>query len=283
MSDPSNVIKENLFNKRVTDVRRQTQFNMDAMAAVEYLKRAGAEATSTSSNPVYDQRQTGGFSQRQTGGFATSQAPVDQRVTGTNQGFVQPQGQYGQSGIFQRADVVVRELTDDEIDQKAFFDTSTQAYNLRYLLRHLHNELIRAQTFNRPVSIMVVAIDKYKDLGLDYGALALDSVASTAAQALMITCRTVDMVARFMEDRFIVVLPETDLQTATQIAERVRLTFEGISIPHQWHNIRFHANIGMAEFPGNGEDVESFIGLADFAADSVAQNGGNGILLAPKM
>ncbi|MFX5328534.1 diguanylate cyclase, partial [Acinetobacter baumannii] len=56
------------------------------------------------------------------------------------------------------------------------------------------------------------------------------------------------MVGRFMEDRFIVICPETDVNTAAGLAERVRLTFESIAIPHQWHTIRFQANIGLAHF-----------------------------------
>ena len=265
--DP-NVIRENPFNKRVTDVRRATQVNMAAMQAVDYLQNG-------------DGRQTGAHP------VAQHVSQQMQRVSGTyntDSGFNHPQqSSYTQSGVFQRADVVVRELTEDEIDQKAFFDTGTDAYNLRYLLRTLQNELMRAQSFNRPVSIMVVSINNFKNLGLDYGALALDSIASTAATALMTTCRAVDMVGRFMEDRFIVVLPETDIESAAVIAEKVRATFENIAIPHQWHSIRFQANIGLASFPGNGNDVESFIALADYASDTVTAGGGNAVLLAPTM
>ena len=285
-------IKENAFNKRVGDVRRQTQFNLDANAAVEYLKRGMDVGQTSGTHPVSGTHQVpNGFShdQRQTGGFTGN---GDQRNTGNinTRGFLQPTGTYSQpnqaitgSQPFQRHDIVVREMSDDEVDQKAFFDTLTKAYNLRYMLRCLHTELVRSQQFQRPTCLMVVSIHKFRDLGMDYGALALDTVLCTAAEALMITCRTVDMVSRFMEDRFLVMMPETDLHTAAALAEKVRLTFEGISIPHQWHNIRFHANIGLAEFPTHGQDVESFISLADFACDSVAEAGGNSILLAPNI
>jgi diguanylate cyclase (GGDEF)-like protein len=277
-------IKENAFNKRVGDVRRQTQFSLDANAAVEYLKRGVDTGLTSGSHAV-----PSGFSndQRQTGGFTSS---GDQRSTGSR-GFLQPTGTYSQPGQvtttssqpFQRHDIVVRDMSDDEIDQRAFFDTLTKAYNLRYMLRCLHTELVRSQQFQRPTCLMVVAIHKFREIGMDYGALALDNVLSTAAEALMVTCRTVDMVSRFMEDRFLVMMPETDLHTAAALAEKVRQTFEGITIPHQWHNIRFHADIGLAEFPTHGQDVESFISLADFACDSVAEAGGNSILLAPSM
>jgi diguanylate cyclase (GGDEF)-like protein len=291
----ANVIKENPFNKRISDVRRATQMNMEAMAAVEYL-RSGQGAHS-GSNPVVQQhpqqnsQQNQQQSQYQTlhqnTSMTNSQIMSPQRVSGTfntESGFAsRTPPSYSQSGVFQRADVVVRELSDDEIDQKAFYDTTSEAYNLRFTLRTLHSELMRAQSFNRSVSIMVVAIDRFKDLGLDYGALALDSMVSTAVTTLMTTCRAVDMVGRFMEDRFIVVLPETDLRSASVIAEKVRVAFEAIAIPHQWHTIRFHANIGLAEFPTHGTDVESFIALADYASDSVAAKGGNGVLLAPNV
>ncbi|HEY9758357.1 MAG TPA: GGDEF domain-containing protein [Oculatellaceae cyanobacterium] len=277
-----NSIKGNAFDRRVGDVRRQTQFNLDANAAVEYLKR-GMDTGLTSGA----HHSVGSFSndQKQTGGFSPG---IDQRNTGSR-GFLQPTGTYSQPGQatssqpFQRHDIVVRDMSEDEIDQKAFFDTLTKAYNLRYMLRCLHTELLRSQQFQRPTCLLVVAIHKFQMIGMDYGALALDAVLYTAAEALMICCRPVDMVARFMEDRFIVMLPETDLHTAAALAEKVRQTFEAVSIPHQWHTIRFQANIGLAEFPTHGQDVESFISLADFACDSVAEAGGNSILLAPSM
>ncbi len=291
----ASVIKENPFNKRVTDVRRATQVNMEAMAAVEYLR--SGEGGHTGSHPAVPstphphqtsyqnvQRVSGTFNTES--GFA-SRNPQSYGHSGTfntESGFAsRTPPSYSQSGVFQRADVVVRELTEDEIDQKAFYDTNTEAYNLRFVLRTLHGELQRAQTFQRPVSILVVAINDIKNLGLDYGALALDSIVATAATTLLTTCRAVDMVGRFMEDRFIVVLPETDLRAASAIAEQVRVAFEGIAIPHQWHTIRFHANIGLAEFPTHGHDVESFIALADYASDSVAARGGNAVLLAPNV
>jgi diguanylate cyclase (GGDEF)-like protein len=318
----ASVIKENPFNKRVTDVRRATQVNMEAMAAVEYL-RSGDGGQTGAHQIVQHQQQNAHQSLHGSPHQSIQQSP--QRISGTfntesgfasrtppphgqsgvfnnDSGFASrtppPHGQsgvfnndsgfasrtppsYSQSGVFQRADVIVRELTEDEIDQKAFYDTTTEAYNLRYVLRTLHSELLRAQTFNRPVSILVVAVNNFKNLGLDYGALALDSIASTAATTLLTTCRAVDIVGRFMEDRFIVVLPETDLRSASVIAENMRVAFDQIAIPHQWHTIRFQANIGLATFPGNGNDVESFISLADYASDSVAGRGGNGVLLAP--
>jgi diguanylate cyclase (GGDEF)-like protein len=277
----ASVIKENPFNKRVSDVRRATQMNMEAMAAVEYLR--SGDGGQTGAHPVVQQNPH----MHAQKSMSQSQIMSTQRTSGTfhtESGFAsRTPPAYSQTGVFQRADVVVRELTEDEIDQKAFFDTTTEAYNLRYTLRMLHNELVRAQMFNRPVSMMVVAINKFKELGLDYGALALDSIAATAANTLMTTCRGVDMVGRFMEDRFIVVLPETNLRNASVIAEQVRVAFEAIAIPHQWHTIHLQANIGLAEFPTHGNDVESFVALADYASDSVAAKGGNGVLLAPNV
>jgi diguanylate cyclase (GGDEF)-like protein len=289
----ASVIKENPFNKRVTDVRRATQVNMEAMKNVEYL-RSGDGGQSGAQPVVQPQPQTNAqqamsqsqiiSSQRTSGSFHTESGFASRNPPPHGQsGVFQSPSSYSQSGVFQRADVVVRELTEDEIDQKAFYDTSTEAYNLRYTLRTLHNELMRAQTFNRSVTIMVVSINKFKDLGLDYGALALDSIASTVATTLLTTCRAVDMVGRFMEDRFIVVFPETDLRSASVLAEKVRVAVEAIAIPHQWHTIRMQANIGLVEFPTHGNDVESFIALADYASDSVAAKGGNGVLLAPNV
>jgi diguanylate cyclase (GGDEF)-like protein len=178
----------------------------------------------------------------------------------------------------------VRELTDDEVDMRAFYDRQTPTYSFRYLVRNFRRELTRSYRYKRYVSILVVAVDNLNRIGQEYGVLALDSAIAAAADVLINTCRSdVDMVGRYMEDRFIVLCPETPGRGAMVLAERIRKKFEGIAIQHQWHTIRVNASIGIAYFPGHGKDIESLIAQADLATEIVCDRGGNGVCFAPEL
>ena len=129
---------------------------------------------------------------------------------------------------------------------------------------------------------MVVSIKDQESISTTYGALALESVLLTSAELLIDCCRPVDMVGRFMEDRFVVILPETDLRSAIPIAENIGLRFGRAMVQHQWHTINWQASIGLAQFPDHGYDAESLLALADIAADELNSQTG-GIVIAPKL
>jgi diguanylate cyclase (GGDEF)-like protein len=267
VNDKKYPANDSALGKRTSGVRQSAHFAMEAQAAVEFLRGD-------------DQAITG--NERVTGSHFLPGDP-------NNGGFVQPERSYHSSRALPNSELLSykstakRELSEEEIDQRAFYDSETKAYNLRFFLRNLSDELLRCRTFNHCASLLVVTINNFPNLGLDYGALASEAIVKAASEAVIDNCRVIDSVARFMEDRFIILCPETDVHDAAILAENIRLTFEQIAIPHQWHTIRFHANIGLAQFPGHGEDVESFVALADFAANSVEEIGGNAVLLAPDM
>jgi diguanylate cyclase (GGDEF)-like protein len=228
--DEKNVVKDNAFHRRVTNIRNQTAFNVNEQEALDQLR-----------NPAANRN------------------------------------------IFSPA-LETRELTDDEIDSRAFYDQTTPTYNFRYLIRTMHRELKRAIRYKRGLSLLVVTIDHYAKIGQEYGMLAVDATIAAASEALITTCRSdVDMVGRYGEDRFLVLLPETPGKGASVLAERIRKRFEGIAIPYQWHTIRVYSSIGIAHYPGHGDDLESLIAQADLAAEMVTERGGNGVCFAPEI
>ena len=177
----------------------------------------------------------------------------------------------------------VREMTDDEVDVKAFYDHETATFNFRYLVRCMRRELTRAHRYKRPLSLVVLIIDNYKMISMEYGVLAIESAMQEAAEAIITSCRAdVDMVGRYGEDRYIVLLPETPGVGAGALAERVRKKFEDIVMRHQWHEIKLSASIGVAHFPGHGKDIESLIAQADVAAETAQERGGNRVCFAPE-
>jgi len=176
-----------------------------------------------------------------------------------------------------------RKLSDEEIDQRAFFDIYTPTYNFRYLLRSMHRELVRARRYKRPLSVIVVILDGLKGILEQYGSVPLEQAIFAGAETLIRASRAdVDMVGRYGEDRFILLLPETPGTGASVLCERIRKQFMKLEIQHQWYKIPLTCSIGIAYHPGHGGGIEELIAQADLAAEVVQEHGGNGIAYAPE-
>lgn len=188
-------------------------------------------------------------------------------------------------GIFEKEEEEEERIvyTQDDIDRIAFFDESRPVYNYRYLLRKFRREMSRSRRYNRPVSVMVLALDGLKGIAKDYGYLSAEAAILTAAETINSCIRSdVDLAGRFGDDKFILVLPETPGNGAGVLAERIRKKFESIQIKHQWYVIPMTASLGISHFPGHSTECEELIAKADIAAEEVQARGGNGIGYAPE-
>jgi diguanylate cyclase (GGDEF)-like protein len=174
-------------------------------------------------------------------------------------------------------------LTDDQIDRRAFFDEVTPTYNFRYMLRSFHRELVRARRYKRPLSACIVIIDGLNTVTHQYGTFALEQCIMAASETLINSVRPdVDMVGRYGDDRFMLLLPETPGTGASVLCERIRKKFLSLEIAFQWYKIALTTSIGISYYPGHGGGVEELIAQADLAAEVVQEHGGNGIAYAPE-
>ncbi|HEY9787205.1 MAG TPA: GGDEF domain-containing protein [Candidatus Obscuribacterales bacterium] len=173
-------------------------------------------------------------------------------------------------------------LTEEEIEAMAFFDPQTPVLKFQYMLRMLRRELKRAHRYQRPISILIVAIDSFEGISKRYGALAQEQVLQSVGNTLNRLVRSdVDLVGRYVNERFILILPETPGKGATVLAERIRKTIETNIIEYQWHQIASTVSIGISHRPGHAGEAEELIVQADMACESVERRGGNGTALAP--
>lgn len=175
------------------------------------------------------------------------------------------------------------QLSDEDIERRAFFDLYTPTYNFRYMLRTFQRELTRAKRYKRAVSLCVVIVDNLTSILEQYGHLALENALAMASETLIQCCRAdVDMVGRYGEDRFMLILPETPGTGAAVLAERIRKKFLQLEITHQWYKLKLSCSIGISYYPGHGGGVEEIIAQADLAAETVQERGGNGVCYAPE-
>ena len=110
----------------------------------------------------------------------------------------------------------------EQTQQMALTDTLTGIYNRRYFYELALKEFSRSKRYQDPLSIIMIDIDHFKNVNDRYGHLAGDQVLMQFVQRIQNELRAPDVLARFGGEEFIILLPETNLGDAVQVAERLR-------------------------------------------------------------
>ncbi|MYZ46673.1 PleD family two-component system response regulator [Propylenella binzhouense] len=160
----------------------------------------------------------------------------------------------------------------------AITDPLTGLHNRRYLESHLKTLADRAREGGM-MSLLIFDIDYFKGINDSYGHDVGDDVLREFAQRLRRGVRGIDLIARFGGEEFVVVMPDTDSVTAIGIADRLRRDVEqlafaargGISLP-------VTVSIGVAEFHGGTESVDSLVRRADQALYAAKRQGRNRVV-----
>jgi diguanylate cyclase (GGDEF)-like protein/PAS domain S-box-containing protein len=176
-------------------------------------------------------------------------------------------------------DVTDHKADEEKIRQQAYHDHLTGLPNRNLFMDRLRLALAQARRGGRPLTLMFVDLDRFKEINDRLGHVAGDAVLCAAADALRKSLRDSDTVARLGGDEFIVLLPETPAEDAAKVAEKM-LRHIGESRDIAGEAVRIGASIGVALFPKDGDDTESLIRAADVAMYTVKAKGRNGIRFA---
>ena len=144
---------------------------------------------------------------------------------------------------------VALKLQADLLEELSLIDPLTQIPNRRRMDENLESEWKKALRGGRPLSILMIDIDYFKGYNDHYGHGAGDECLCRVAEVLSDgVSRSGDMVARYGGEEFAVILPETDLQSALLIAERLRQLVLGLNLPHAASRLgtRVTVSIGCA-------------------------------------
>jgi diguanylate cyclase (GGDEF)-like protein len=158
----------------------------------------------------------------------------------------------------------------EEMEHRARTDFLTGLPNHRSFQATLSTELGRAQRHNHPLSLLIIDLDFLKEVNDKFGHPAGDMVIRAIAETICKGCREFDVAARYGGEEFTVILPETPLEDASLVAERIREMIAEYNFPGVG---TITASIGVSNFPVNALGKEDLIRVADQAL-YVAKNNG---------
>jgi len=160
-------------------------------------------------------------------------------------------------------------------------DDLTHLYNSRYLNIVLRRETKRSSRTRRPLSLLFIDLDGFKNVNDCHGHLSGSRALVEAASVIRGSARETDIVARFGGDEFALVLPETGAEGALAVGERVR---ERIASHHflagDGLDIRLTVSVGVSTLPDVAASADELIHTADAAMYRVKERGKNGIQAA---
>ena len=168
----------------------------------------------------------------------------------------------------------------EEIYRLTIFDGLTQIHNNRYLTDFLDREVARSQRHRRPLSVLMLDLDKFKVVNDEHGHLCGDQVLRELSNRIRHTVRREDLFARYGGEEFALVLVESNHEQAVEVAERIRATVAQLPFSFESLPIRVTLSAGVATT--NGETPITATDLLKQADDNLyrAKNAGRNRVMA---
>jgi diguanylate cyclase (GGDEF)-like protein len=165
------------------------------------------------------------------------------------------------------------------------FDALTGVANRRSFLQRGAVELARARRYDRPLSLLILEADHFKEITDTYGHDVGNEVLKAMTGVLDQGLRSIDEVGRLRGEEFAALLPETTLADAVNLAERLRQAIANLTVKCGAQTVRVTASMGLVPVPHSLADFETALDAADAARDRAKSSGCNRVvvedLLAP--
>jgi len=164
----------------------------------------------------------------------------------------------------------------EESIEAAMIDSLTGLHNRRYMESHLRTLVTEASRSSRPLSVLMADIDHFKSVNDTYGHDVGDFVLKEFSTRFRRNTRGIDLACRFGGEEFMVIMPDTNMQRAYQVGERLRVAIA--ADPFQIRpdlGIQVTASVGIATLESADDTPESVFRRADSALFAAKRRGRN--------
>jgi diguanylate cyclase (GGDEF)-like protein len=179
------------------------------------------------------------------------------------------------------ASALANSLRIAEAERLSQTDDLTKLHNARYLRQFLLGEVRRARRYNSSVAALFFDLDDFKHVNDVHGHLVGSHVLMEMATIILSSVRDTDAVARYGGDEFVVVLPESNVEQAAFVAERVRRKIERNAFTGgRGLRLQLTASFGVATFPAHAQSPQQLVASADAAMYEAKAAGKNCVRFA---
>jgi len=179
------------------------------------------------------------------------------------------------------AKVIDKTLLFRQTKELSITDELTGLYNRRHFNERFESEVQRSRRYNRPMTVLMIDIDYFKNFNDINGHLMGDEILKRVAHTIESNIRKADLVARYGGEEFVVILPEIDKHRALSVAEKLRRTIEKKRFPKQENqpHKNLTVSLGLASFPEDSTDARELIDFADRALFKAKAEGRNRVMV----
>ncbi|MFL0804277.1 MAG: GGDEF domain-containing protein [Agarilytica sp.] len=165
-----------------------------------------------------------------------------------------------------------------KLEELAFTDDLTGLANRRSSLKQLVSEYHRHKRYDNNLSIMVIDIDFFKQINDNYGHDQGDKTLKVIADLINNSCRSNDTAGRMGGEEFMVLLPETNLENAHRLAERLREQCAALTIHSDDNEITVTISIGVSQANADDAHPKDMLKRADIALYTAKDRGRNCVI-----
>ena len=153
----------------------------------------------------------------------------------------------------------------DKVQSMAVTDPLTGLSNRRKFYENASSEFDISRRYNRPLSVIMLDIDHFKRVNDTYGHAVGDQVLQGLAQLVKSNLRQVDLLARYGGEEFVILMPETGLEEAMLIAERLRENAAEATLPTRAGNMVITISLGVVKLEDDCRNLEELLDRSDQA------------------
>ena len=167
-----------------------------------------------------------------------------------------------------------------DLENLATTDGLTRLYNRRTFLQRAESEFERSRRYQRPLSVLMLDVDHFKNVNDSYGHETGDRVLRVLADACRKSLRQQDVVGRYGGEEFVAFLPETSSEIAQEVAERLRESVAALGVASPSGVVKVTVSIGVATAGRSTAAVAQLINAADQAMYEAKQQGRNRVVVS---